>query len=373
MSSPKLTPSPASETGPERLYRLQVRNSVQYAMFVMDTKGKITTWNEGVGKILGFPEEDWVGQHASIIYTPVNKSYEVCMSEVDNAERTGSSANVRWHRCKDDHEIFCHGYMTALREEDGSLLGFSKILSDETNNKQLQDSLTTSNRALEQFATLAGHDLLQPLRSITTNSEIFHSMYSGHLPAEGIAMMDEILRAAKQMGVQVQNMLDMSRLQAGAPRAQSFSLDQDIETAVTQLSIQIRETHASVTHDALPQVKVDQGQMVRLFQNLIGNALKYRRDNVRPAIHVSSKLEANIWTVTVSDNGIGFDPSNAEAIFEKGNRLRRDDDKRPGYGLGLVSCRQIVESHGGIIWAESVPNVGSKFHFTLPLPPSYTF
>ncbi|MEO8127608.1 MAG: ATP-binding protein, partial [Bryobacteraceae bacterium] len=140
----------------------------------------------------------------------------------------------------------------------------------------------------------------------------------------------------------------------------------DVEAALTQLAQAIEESGATVTHDPLPTIRVDRGQMIRLFQNLIGNALKYRRPDVPPKVHVSAEQEQQEWVVCIKDNGIGFDPKYAASIFAPFKRLHTAV-QYPGTGVGLAICRRIVEGHGGRIWAESVPGEGSRFLFTLPV------
>src|SRR6185503_8599380 len=139
------------------LYRMQVRELRNYAMFMLDPQGIITSWNAGVEHLLGYTEKEWIGQHASIMFTPADKAVEVCESEMQLARETGSATDIRWHRDKDGNEFFANGFMNALHDERGALVGYAKIMSDETSRKQLQDSLTESNTALEQFAYVASH------------------------------------------------------------------------------------------------------------------------------------------------------------------------------------------------------------------------
>ncbi len=352
-------------TASER-YRFQVLETTQYAMFMFDPAGTILTWNEGVQHILGYSEKEWVGQHASIIFTPAERAWEVCEAEMKVAAEQNYSTDIRWHLRKNGTELFAHGFMTAIRDGEGALLGFSKVLSDETKNKQLQDALTESNMALEQFAHVASHDLQEPLRMICTYAELIAERYSGKLDSETTGFLDLIVNASKRMSALTQDLLDYARAQTELDRPESYSLDQDLETALTQLQLLIEETQATVTHDPLPSLQVDQGQMVRLFQNLISNALKYRTPNLAPAVHVSANQLETEWVITVQDNGIGFDGKYDKEIFLPFKRLHGQREY-PGTGVGLAICRRIVERHGGRIWAESQPGQGASFHFSLPI------
>lgn len=347
------------------LYRLQVRELTNYAMFLIDSAGILLTWNKGVQHVLGYSEEEWVGQHASIIFTPADKAREICHAEMKIAAETGSSADVRWHLRKDRSELFGNGCMTAVRGQDGTLLGFSKIFSDETKAKELQDSLTESNAALEQFAYVASHDLQEPLRTVISFSQLLARRYRDQLDAEANHFLDFIVGAAGRMSTLIADVLAYARVRTEIDRPSSYSLDEDIETALSLLAVSVAESGAMVTHDPLPEIRADQGQMVRLFQNLIGNAIKYRKPGVQPAVHVSSERQGDQWLITVRDNGIGFDRKYASEIFQPFKRLQTRE-QFSGTGVGLAICRRIVENHGGRIWADSVAGEGTTFYFTLP-------
>jgi PAS domain S-box-containing protein len=348
------------------LYRIQVREATRYAMFLMDPEGIVVAWNAVVQNLLGYSENEFLGKHASIIFTPPDKAFEVCESELKLAAEKGSSSDIRWHMRKDGTEFFAHGFMMAIRSDAGTLLGFSKILSDETKNKELQDALTESNMALEQFAYIASHDLQEPLRTISLYAEMLARRYKICPEDEAQNFLQMILSGAQRMNALVQDLLLYARVQTEVDRPFSYSLNQDLETALSQLKGLIDETRAIVSHDPLPVVKADQGQMVRLFQNLVGNALKYRKPGVVPTIHISSEQQADRWVIGVIDNGIGFDPKFAKEIFQPFKRLHGQREY-PGSGVGLAICRRIVEGHGGEIWAESQPGEGATFHFSLPI------
>ncbi len=362
-------------TSDSNLYRLQVREATQYAMFTLDRKGYLLSWNAGVQELLGYSENEWIGRHASLVFSPADQAREVCESEMKLATEKGVATDIRWHLRKDGSELFAHGLMTAIRADDGSLAGFSKILSDETRNKQLQDSLTESNMALEQFAHVASHDLQEPLRTLSAYAELLARRYKDRLDIEGGEFLDLIVAGAKRMSTLVQDLLSFAKVRTEIDRPSSYSMDQDLETALTQLQKLIEETGAVITHDPLPNMQADQGQMVRLFQNLVGNALKYRKPDIPPAIHVSANQQGPDWVITVRDNGIGFDQKFSKEIFTPFKRLHNHSEY-PGTGVGLAICQRIVEGHGGKIWAESQQRDGASFHFSLPItgkaPPRHT-
>lgn len=347
------------------LYRMQVRELREYAMFMFDPKGILTSWNAGVENLIGYTEEEWVGQHASIIFTPKDIAVEVCESEMRQAEESGSATDIRWHIHKNGSEFFANGVMKAVRDEQGVLVGFTKIMSDETARKKLQDSLTESNAALEQFAYVASHDLQEPLRTMSVYSQLLAQKYRGSLDADADRFLDFIGSASVRMGNLVRDLLAYARLTTEEDRPNSVAIDEDLEAAVTHLSQAIEESGATVTHDPMPTLSVDRGQMVRLFQNLIGNAIKYRNPDEPPRVHISAEQKGADWVICIRDNGIGFEPKYASTIFAPFKRLH-SAEAYPGTGVGLAICRRIVQAQGGRIWAESEPGKGSAFFFTLP-------
>jgi PAS domain S-box-containing protein len=347
-------------------YRIQVRELAEYAMFMLDADGILVSWNEGVGRILGYSEDEWVGQHACIIFTPADLGREICVAEMKIAVERGSASDVRWHVRKDGSLLFGNGCMTALYDSSGSLLGFSKIFSDETHSKQVQDKLTASNEALEQFAYVASHDLQEPLRTVTSFADLLARRYGSQLDSDGNKFLDLIRKGANHMNALVKDLLTYARVRTEEDRPSSYSLDQDVETAISQLQGAIEEGGATVTHDPLPEVVADQGQMVRLFQNLIGNALKYRKKDAPCAVHVSAERAGSEWIIRVKDNGIGFEPKHAKEIFKPFKRLHARGEYA-GTGVGLAICQRIVENHRGRIWAEPVAGEGTTFLFTIPV------
>jgi PAS domain S-box-containing protein len=348
------------------LYRMQVREMRNYAMFMLDPGGVVTSWNAGVEQLLGYSEKEWIGQHASVIFTPEEKAVEVCESEMLLAREKGSATDIRWHRHKDGTEFFANGFMNALRDEQGVLIGYTKIMSDETARKQLQDSLTESNTALEQFAYAASHDLQEPLRTIRSYAKLLTTKYSGKFDADADKFLNFISGAAARMGTLVEDLLTYARLTTEIERPSSIALDEDLEAALTHLDDAIKESGASVTHDPMPTLAVDRGQMVRLFQNLIGNAVKYRKPNQPVRVHISAVQTGTEWVISVRDNGMGFDSKDAAAIFAPFKRLHSASEI-PGTGVGLAICRRIVQAQGGRIWAEAEPGEGATFSFTLPV------
>lgn len=348
----------------DRLYRMQIRQLRDYAIFFITLDGRIETWNQGVEHLLGYTEEDWVGQDTSVIFVPVDKATELRESEMALARQKGCVSDIRWHRRKDGSEFFANGVMSAVYDAAGTLIGFTKVISDETSRKRLEDSLLESNSALEHFAYAASHDLQEPLRTIGNYAELLSRRYGNELRGSGTQWLGYVVRAVARMRALIENLLAYARLGAEKEMPVSLSLDEDVEGAIVQLAGALEESGAAVTHDPLPPVAAIHSQIVRLFQNLISNAIKYRSPDRSPAVHISARQEGKHWVISVKDNGAGFAQEYADTIFAPFRRLHGQEYS--GSGVGLTICRRIAESHGGKIWAESAVGQGSTFHFTLP-------
>jgi len=348
----------------EQLYRMQVRQLKDYAIFFIGVDGRIATWNKGVEHLLGYTEEEWIGLDTSVIFTPADKAVALRESEMELARQKGSASDIRWHRRKDGSELFANGVLSAVHDEGGTLLGFTKVISDETSRKQLEDSILESNSALEQFAYAASHDLQEPLRTIGSYAELMIRRHGSELSENGSQYLGFIVKAVAKMKALIENLLTYARVGTEKEPAVSMSLDQDVESAIAQLVGALEEANAAVTHDPLPDVVAEHSQIVRLFQNLIGNAIKYRSPDRKPTAHIFARPEGKYWIISIQDNGIGFAQEYADSLFTPFKRLHGGEYS--GSGVGLAISRRIVENHGGRIWAESTLGEGSTFHFTLP-------
>lgn len=348
-----------------RLYRLQIREQTEFAVFGMSPEGRITTWNRGVEQMFGYSEEEWIGQDANIIFVEDDARDGVPSREFDAAKNNGWAANVRWHRRKDGTRVFMRGVLSALREADGTLIGFSKIVVDDTVRKNLEDALTKSNTELQEFASAASHDLQEPLRTVSIYADMLADRYGKSLDAEATKVLGLMREATERMSVLISDLLSYSQLASEALEVSSVDLNDDWEAAVTLLQTSIEQRGAIVTHDPLPAVTLDRTQVVRLFQNLIANSIKFRKPGEVPHIHAWAERRDEEWVIRVKDNGIGFPQEQAKVIFSPFKRLHSTREY-PGSGIGLAACKRIVEGWGGRIGAESKPGEGSTFWFTLP-------
>jgi light-regulated signal transduction histidine kinase (bacteriophytochrome) len=226
------------------------------------------------------------------------------------------------------------------------------------------DELKRSNRELEQFAYVASHDLQEPLRQVRAYVGLIRERHGDKLDGKAGQYFEFVDQGAERMSGLVSGLLAYSRVGAPGTQREAVPSQQAVDAALGNLQAAIAESQAQVTCDELPTVMAEPTQLTQLFQNLIGNAIKFRREGVPPDIRVGGCPEGPIWLFWIKDNGIGIDPQYYEKIFLIFQRLH-GRGQYAGTGIGLAICKKIVEQHGGRIWVESEPGGGSTFYFTL--------
>jgi PAS domain S-box-containing protein len=229
--------------------------------------------------------------------------------------------------------------------------------------------LRRSNEELEQFAYAVSHDLQEPLRTVTSFLRLLERRYEDQLDAKGEKFIDYAVDGAERMQEMISALLDLSRVATRGEDPTPTETKRTLDRTLKALGRAIEGAEAEVTYDPLPTVMADRAQLAQIFQNLIANAIKFRREGVPPRVHVSAEREGDEWVFSVADNGIGIDPEQANRIFQIFQRLHTRNEYE-GTGIGLALCKRIVERHGGRIWVESEPGEGSTFYFTLPVQPS---
>jgi light-regulated signal transduction histidine kinase (bacteriophytochrome) len=230
---------------------------------------------------------------------------------------------------------------------------------------RLLSELQRSNKELEQFAYVASHDLQEPLRMIASYVQLLEQKYKGRLDEKADKYIYFAVDGALRMQNLIEALLAYSRVTTRGVPLGPVDTNQTFTHAVADLSAAIEENRATVTKDQLPMVRGDEAQLAQLFQNLIGNAIKFRKPDIPPLVHVSAKKHGKEWLFSVRDNGIGVEPKYFDRIFQIFQRLHTHKEY-PGTGIGLAICKRIVERHGGRIWLESAPGEGATFFFTLP-------
>ncbi|MEE8278934.1 MAG: ATP-binding protein [Thermoanaerobaculia bacterium] len=244
------------------------------------------------------------------------------------------------------------------------------LVQDITHLKERQEELRRkitelerSNADLSQFASVASHQLQEPLRAVEKYGELLIEDYQRKLGPEGRELLEHLLDGAHRMEQLIDDLLALSRIDSEGKTFQACDINTTVERAIGNLRTAIEESGAEIRRRGLPTVLGDLGQLVQLWQNLLANAVRFRGKEV-PRVEVSAERQRDDWIFSVRDNGTGFDPDEAKNVFNIFRRLHPD---LPGTGIGLTICRRIVERHGGRIWAESKPGKGSTFYFTIPI------
>jgi len=228
--------------------------------------------------------------------------------------------------------------------------------------------LERSNAELEQFANVASHDLQEPLRMVSMFAQLLADRYKGHLDGDADAFLGFLVEGAHRMRALIDGLLTFSRVQSAARELCPTDTEQILRHALADLMVTVAQSKAEVTHEPLPTVMADSSQMEQLFQNIVGNAIKFA-GGTPPRIHISADRIGAQWIFSVRDNGIGIDPRYHDRIFGIFQRLHARD-AYPGTGIGLSICKRIVERHGGRIWVESAEGQGATFYFSVPAVPA---
>jgi len=248
--------------------------------------------------------------------------------------------------------------ITTLRLSD------EKFKADEILEKTMIE-LKRSNKELEQFAYVASHDLQEPLRMVSSFTQLLEKQYKDELDETAVEYINFAVDGAKRMQLLINDLLAYSRVTRKSNEFEMVNLEKVLDEVLFNLEIVIDENQAIITRKSLPEIQSDYGQMVQLFQNLIGNALKYRSEET-PEIHISALKEDDNWLFSVEDNGIGIESEYFEQIFQIFRRLHTHDEHK-GTGIGLAITKRIVEHHSGRIWVESELGKCSTFYFTIPI------
>ena len=224
--------------------------------------------------------------------------------------------------------------------------------------------LRRSNEELERFAYVASHDLQEPLRMVTAYGQLLLRRHMSDMKPEAQEFAQYMVDGGLRAQALIRDLLSLARLDSQAMPWRPVALQATLDEVLTQLSLRVRESGATVTHDELPTVQGDARQLSQLLANLVGNALKFRGERA-PQVHVGAERQGSGWRISVRDNGIGIEPRYFERVFQMFQRLHLRSDYE-GTGIGLAICKKVVERHGGRIWVESRPGEGSAFHFSLP-------
>ncbi len=297
---------------------------------------------------------------------PDMSGFEVCDNIRKDPETTAttiihiSASNIDHFHMVTGLEGGADGYLTEPVEPSVLIATIKAFLRA----REAEDALRRSNAQLESFAYRAAHDLNEPLRAIATHAQMLElQLKNGSNPAAAETSLRFIVSAADRMGTLISELLRYAHVTHVDFEPRTIDCEELLGRVLSNLDAPIRETGARITHDPLPAVTADP-RIEEVFQNLISNAIKYRREDLVPEIHISVREENGSWIFCVRDNGIGISPEYIGTIFTVFTRLH--GQKIPGTGLGLALSKKVIEAHSGRIWAESEAGKGSAFYFTLP-------
>jgi PAS domain S-box-containing protein len=333
---------------------------------------EIALVNAEVEQVFGYARAELIGQSVELLlperFRAAHVRHRTAYAAAPHTRPMGSGLDLCGRR-KDGTEFPVEISLSPMQTESG--LFIISVIRDITERKQAQDALARqaaelarSNAELEQFAYVASHDLQEPLRMVASYTQLLARRYRGQLDADADEFIAYAVDGVTRMQQLINDLLAYSRVRSKGREFEEIPCEHVLASVLANLHEAIAETGAVITHDPLPVVTADPWQLIQLFQNLIGNAIKFHGPEP-PRVEIAAGRREDEWVFSVRDNGIGIEPEYAERIFLIFQRLHSRAEY-PGTGIGLAICKRIVERHGGRLWVESEPGKGSTFSFTLP-------
>jgi PAS domain S-box-containing protein len=347
--------------------------TIQDSLIITTPDGFIMDLNEAAVRLHGFKDKaEMIGKNA--VEFVVEEYRQAVYEHGVKAFKGGVYLDRLEHKVRrvDGTEFEAEFSGMPLYDDAGKLAGWVTLSRDITERKkmekkvqQLVEELKRSNTELEQFAYVASHDLQEPLRMVSSYVQLLARRYKGKLAADADEFIEFAVDGSTRMMGMIQALLTYSRVGTKGKPPEPTNCEDILAQTLRNLQAALAEKGAEVTHDPLPTIMADGIQMVQLFQNLIGNGIKFQGEGVRPHVHVSVADKGDDWLFSFKDNGIGIDPQYKDRIFIIFQRLHGKQEYK-GTGIGLAVCKRIVERHGGRIWVESELGKGASFCFTIP-------
>ncbi|MDB6124034.1 MAG: histidine kinase [Pedosphaera sp.] len=354
----------------EERFRLLVEQVKDYAIFILDAKGTINSWNQGARRIKGYTSDEILGKHFSIFYTPEDLAADKPARELTFAIREGRYEEEGWRVRKDGTRFWASVVITTLWDKRGNLTGFAKVTRDLTQRKMEEEALRQKTRDLQSFAHTISHDLRSPLRSIRMSSDLITSQGTENLTADQQAYFARICRSAQTMEKLLEGILQYSQVSTNELESGSISLQDVVKQVVDLLESEIQRTgaHVQIT-SPLPPVKGNRTLLIQTFSNLLGNAIKYVPEGRKPEIRLWAETKDNEVDIYLRDNGIGIEERYFQRIFNLFERVPTGSSGAAGTGVGLAIVQRAIERMGGKVEVQSsVLNEGTTFLISLPVP-----
>jgi PAS domain S-box-containing protein len=355
----------------ERQLALLVTHAVDYAIYLIDATGHILTWNPGAERMSGYRAEEVVGRHFATFQTEADTAREHPAEMLRRAARDGRYEEEGWRVRKDGTTFWVGIVLTAIRDEDGELIGFGMVSRDLSERKRAEEErrealeeLRVANEELDRFASVAAHDMTDPLRTISGFAELL--LQGDPPPEQAREFAGHILTTSLRLSTMLQGLLAYSRAGRTPGERRPVDLGLVAGEVVADMAGVVADRGAEVSVD-VPDgatVAADPQDVRLVLQNLLANAVKFGAAG-GPVVTIEATRVDGAWSVVVADNGPGIAPEEHARIFrafERGTAGRGED----GHGLGLAICARVVARHGGTISVDAAPGSGSRFRFTLP-------
>lgn len=367
----------------ERYYKM-IEEVEDYAIILLDKEGTILNWNKGAEKIKGYRESEIVGKKFSIFYLPEDQADKRPEKLMAMAGKMGKATHEGWRVRKDGTTFWGSVVITALHDDEKNIIGYSKMTRDLTERKVAEDKLKhyTSelefqNKELQQFAFVAAHDMKEPIRKVQFYVSNVLEGVGSTLPDKEKTYLTRSVQATVRMNGLIDDLLKYSKISASSDQFRWVDLNEVLHNTLHAYQDSIENIHAVVNADPLPAIWGIPFQLGQLFDNLIGNALKYHHSQRTPVITISNekipylgdvkgtRFMSPFYKISFRDNGIGFAQEQADKIFEVFQRLHTQD-KYVGTGIGLAICKKIVQNHKGMIEASGSLQDGACFSIYVP-------
>nr|WP_234984737.1 PAS domain-containing sensor histidine kinase [Flavobacterium sp. fv08] len=377
----------------EERYHLMVEEVQDYAILYLNHKGIVENWNVGAEKIKGYKAQEITGKYFGVFYTPEDQKNNLPNTLLELAREKGRAVQQGWRVRKNGSLFWASVVITAVHNKNNEVIGFSKVTHDLTEKKRADDKIKLNaleleqknaelehmNKELQSFAYISSHDLQEPLRKIQTFASQILDKEFQNLSDLGKDKFKRMQNAAQRMQTLINDLLSYSRTNIQERVFEKTSLSKIIDEVREDLKEELEQKNAVIENNDVGEINIIPFQFRQLLYNLISNSLKFAKPDIPAVIKINSEIakgshfeeealakETSYCHITISDNGIGFEPQYSKKIFDVFQRLH-GRDQYTGTGIGLAIVKKIVENHNGIITAKGEQNKGASFDIYIPL------